>query len=97
MALIKTIALGNGITTNYHRIVSVNNITNQASIIEVASYTDKSKREEEKLSIANGTKMNIFISTEYLSKEYTETLNVDAAYAYLKTLEKFSGSADDIE
>ena len=48
MALIKEITLENGIIINYHRVVSVNNITNHSSIIEVASYTSKAKREEEK-------------------------------------------------
>ena len=48
MALIKEIELSNGVTVNYHRIVSVNNITNHSSVIEVASYTSKAKREEEK-------------------------------------------------
>ena len=48
MALDKTIVLNNGITVNYHRIVSINNITNNQSIIEVASYTSSEKRQEEK-------------------------------------------------
>ena len=96
MAIIKKITLQNGIETNYHRIVSVNNIINQASIIEIASYTDKSKREEEKLSIKNKDRINVFINTEYLKKEYTKNLNVDTAYEYLKTLEKFQECTDDI-
>lgn len=95
MALIKAIELGNGITVNYHRIVSVNNITNHASIIEVASYTSKAKREEEKAAIATNQPMDVFISTRYLSKEYTQTLDVDAAYTYLKTLEQFDGYTND--
>ena len=48
MAIIKSIELENGITVSYHRVVSVNNITNVSSIIEVGSYTNKAKREEEK-------------------------------------------------
>ena len=48
MALSKNIELNNGITVNYHRVVSVNNITNQASIIEIGSYTSSEKRQEEK-------------------------------------------------
>ena len=43
MAILKAIELQNGITVNYHRVVSVNNVTNHASIIEVASYTNKAK------------------------------------------------------
>lgn len=94
MALNKEIVLENGITVNYHRIVSVNNITNHVSVIEIASYTSAEKRKEEQTALANNQSMNVFISTEYLNKEYTPTLNVDTAYAYLKTLDKFSGAED---
>ena len=94
MALNKEIVLENGITVNYHRIVSVNNITNHVSVIEIASYTSEAKRKEEQTALANNQSMNVFISTEYLNKEYTPTLNVNTAYAYLKTLDKFSGAED---
>lgn len=94
MALSKNIELNNGITVNYHRVVSVNNITNQTSIIEIASYTSKEKRDEEKLKLTNKEPMNIFINTEYMNINYNKNLNVDNAYNYLKTLEKFSNSTD---
>ena len=94
MAIQKEIVLDNGITVNYHRIVSVNNITNHASIIEVGSYTNEEKRNEEKEKLANNERMNIYISTEYLNTEYDETMNVLNAYDYLKTLEKYSGATD---
>ena len=96
MALIKEIVLDNGITVNYHRIASVNNITNQASIIEIQSYKSKEKRLEEKTALENNEAMSIYIHTEYLNKEYTQTLNVNSAYEYLKTLEKFADYTDDI-
>lgn len=48
MALRKEIELDNGIITNYHRIVSLNKITNQSNMIEVANYTSKEQREKEK-------------------------------------------------
>lgn len=94
MALSKNIELNNGITVNYHRVVSVNNVTNQTSIIEIASYTNKAKRDEEKLKLTNKEPMNIFINTEYMNINYNKNLNVDTAYNYLKTLEKFSNSTD---
>lgn len=97
MALIKEIELNNGIKVNYHRIASVHNITNQASIIEIQSYINKEKRLEEKDALQNNKQMNIYIHTEYLNKEYDKFLDVDKAYAYLKTLEKFTGYTDDIE
>lgn len=94
MALQKEIVLDSGITVNYHRVVSVNNITNHASIIEVASYTSKEKREEEKEKLANNEPMNIYIETEYISTEYVETMNVVNAYDYLKQIDKYKDSTD---
>ena len=47
MALKKEIELDNGIVMNYHRVVSVNSITNQISTIEVASYISESQRNKE--------------------------------------------------
>lgn len=89
MALDKTIVLNNGITVNYHRIVSINNITNNQSIIEVASYTSSEKRQEEKEALKNQKPMSVFIKPTYISKEYTSDLDIVSAYAYLKTLDDF--------
>lgn len=95
MALIKEIELENGIKVNYHRIVSVNNITNHVSIIEVASYTSKEKREQEKEAFEKGKFIDAFKETKFIEKEYEEDLNVVSAYEYLKTLPEFSGCTDD--
>ena len=78
MALKKQIELNNGIIVNYHRIVTINKVTNNITIIEVASYTSEEKRQEEveilKNVQENGevTPMNVFIDTTYVSKEYSE-------------------------
>ena len=74
MGLKKEITLGNGVSVNYHRIVSINNITNVSTIIEVASYTSEEKRKEEKTAIENAEPMNIYIDTDYINKEYEENL-----------------------
>lgn len=95
MALIKEIELENGVKVNYHRIVSVNNITNHVSIIEVASYTSKEKREQEKEAFEKGKFIDVFKETKFIEKEYEEDLNVVSAYEYLKTLPEFSGCTDD--
>ena len=95
MGLKKSIILDNGITVSYHRIVSINNITNVCNIIEVASYTSKEKREEEKNAIENATEMNVFINTEYINKEYTENLTIKEAYEYLKTLDEFKDAINE--
>lgn len=95
MALIKKIELDNGVTTNYHRIVSINNITNIETIIEVASYTSKNKREEEIEALENAEEMNIFIDNKYYNIAYDKDMNVDSAYDYLKTTDEFKNAIDD--
>ena len=95
MALIKSIVLGSGIIVNYHRVVSVTNITNHETIIEVASYTSKDKREEEKVALKENKAMDVYIFTNRLSLPYSQTMDVTEAYAYMKTLEDFDGAKDD--
>lgn len=48
MALQKEIKLENGVILNYHRISSLNKITNIVNNIEVSSYTSKEQREKER-------------------------------------------------
>lgn len=100
MALQKEIELENGVIVNYHRIVSLNKITNQSNIIEVESYTSKEKREEEKEAIKKGQEAgeaistNIFIDTTYINKEYSEDETIKDAYEYLKTTDKYKDAED---
>ena len=100
MALKKEIDLGNGIVTNYHRIVSINKITNATTVIEIASYIDEEKRQEEAeaLRISQETgeavPMNVFIYTTYQDKEYNETENIEDMYSYLKTTTMFENAVD---
>lgn len=101
MALNKKIENENGVTTNYHRIVSINEIVNEQTLIEVASYTSEEKRTEEQQALATAKKggeypqTNVYIDTEYIAKEYNEKDgNIENAYKYLKTLEKFKGAKD---
>lgn len=94
MALIKSIELENGVIVNYHRVLSIFSITNKESIIEVASYTSKEKREEEKQAV-NGELINVFIDAKLMSIPYDKDLNVDSAYEYLKTTEIYKNSEND--
>ena len=91
MALNKKIILDNGITMNYHRVVSVNNVVNHTSIIDVASYVNEEQREKEKEWHKNFGKedLNVYIVNKVYSIEYDENLNVVNAYEYLKTLDEF--------
>ena len=97
MALSKQIELENGIVVNYHRIVSINKITNNSNVIEVASYTSKEKREEEKEyyeSTEVNKQMNVFIDTTYIEKEYKEDETIQGVYDYLKTTDKFKDATN---
>lgn len=100
MALSKKIELENGIVVNYHRIVSINKITNSVTVIEVASYINKSKREEEITALQDWQEngivepMNVFIDTTFLNKEYSETDTIKGIYDYLKTTDKFKDAED---
>ena len=51
MALAKEIELPSGVTVRYHRVVSLNCITNAANLVEVASYTSAEKRAEERAAL----------------------------------------------
>lgn len=94
MAIQKEIELESGVIVRYHRIVSLNKITNNCNLVEVASYTSKEKREEEKIAIETGTEMNVFIDTTYINKEYNETETIEDTYEYLKSTEKFKDAKD---
>ena len=99
MALKKDKVLDNGIVLTYHRVVSVNSITNMQSTIEVGSYLNKEQREKEREWYETGgqERLNVYIGTTYYTKEYDKDLNVDSAYEYLKTLEDFADAEDIFE
>lgn len=94
MALVKSIELDNGVVVTYHRIVSINKITNKSIIIEVASYINESKRQEEIEKQESGEPMNIYIDTIYLNKDYDENETIEDLYDYLKTTDKFKNAQD---
>ena len=100
MALSKKKELENGVEVNYHRIVSINEIIGNETIIEVASYTSEEKRNEEKNALESGKKsgeavpMNVFINTNYINKEYSEKDTPENCYKYLKTLDEFKNAKD---
>ena len=89
MGLKKEIELENGVVLNYHRIISVNKITNNSTIIEISSYTSKEKRQIEKEAIQNSEPFNVYIHTTFLEKEYKEDETIKDLYEYLKTTETF--------
>lgn len=97
MALKKEIELENGIILNYHRITSINKITNNCNIIEISSYTSEKQREKEieyYKSEDEDKTMNVFIDTTYVNMEYNENTTIEEIYKYLKTLDKFKDAED---
>lgn len=72
MALKKEIELENGIVLNYHRITSLNKVTNICNTIEVNSYINDKQREKEKIYQQLQKKS---ASGEELTEEEQEELN----------------------
>lgn len=91
MALQKAITLDNGIIVKYHRIVNTNILVNNSITIEVGSYIDATQRNKEKQNIDN---TNIFINTTFIDMPYKESVTIEEAYEYLKTLDLFKNSVD---
>lgn len=84
MALKKEIELENGVILNYHRITSLNKITNVMNKIEVNSYVSESQRNKEKryqelqLKKANGEEL-----TEEEEVELEKGINVIVLADYI--------------
>lgn len=87
--------------TEYHRINSLNIITNKKIIINTSSYTSKEKRLEEiEYNNSDNKDINgIAVYIEYSNYEipYDEEMSITEAYKYLKTLDEFKDAEDDIE
>ena len=90
MALYKSIRQDDGVTTNYHRILYLHTTTNCQNSIAVLSYVDDSSREDEKANVvAQPYQKAITYETAY-----DPTMNISAAYDWLKTLPQFEGAED---
>lgn len=95
MAILKEIELDNGVVIRYHRIVRITKITNHCTILEVAGYTSKDKREEEVKKMAAQEEYSVYIDTSYINIDYDEESTIKDWYDYLKTTEKYNGAEDD--
>ena len=110
MAISKKIEKNNGIIVNYHRITSLNKITNQCNIIEVNSYINENQRLKEKeyqnLQIKNNESLteeeekelsegiNVLIEANFITIPYNENMTIEDAYEYLKSIEKYKDAED---
>lgn len=87
MALKKEIQLENGIIINYHRIITLQLVTNKSVDMIVASYVDEENRDKDFLD-------NKIIQTKVYTDAYQENYNIEKAYEYLKTLPEFKDAID---
>lgn len=88
MALKKNIKQNDGVMTNYHRILFLQKTINSHDSIVVLSYVDQESRNND-----GGESLPYRIATTY-EKEYDESMTIEGAYEYLKTLPEFDGSED---
>lgn len=94
MALYKPIELQNGVVVSYHRVTSLNIITNVQNMIEISCYTSEVKRREEQEALKNGETSDVFVHTMLLNTPYDQTSTIENIYEYLKTLPEFKGAED---
>ena len=88
MALKKDIKQDDGVVTSYHRILFVQKTVNSHDSIAVLSYVDQAAR-----GIESGEKRPYKVAITY-EKEYDESMTIENAYEYLKTLPEFEGAED---
>ncbi len=96
MALQKEIELENGVILNYHRIVSLNKITNITNTIEVSSYASKKQRLKEKeyqdIQKKNASEEELTVEEQNKLEKginvFIETDYIDIPYDKNMTIEK---------
>lgn len=72
----------------------MNIITNVANLIEVASYTSEAKRTEEQVAIKSNVPMDVFIHTSVYEAPFDQSMTIESAYDWVKTLSDFEGAED---
>ncbi len=90
MALYKSIRQDDGVTTSYHRILFIQQMTNHHNSIAVISYVDAESRESEKDSVI----AQPYSQCVTYEIDYDPSMTVETAYNYLKTLPQFEGAED---
>lgn len=90
MALYKSIKQDDGVTTNYHRILYLHTTTNCQNSIAVLSYVDDESRKSELENIMSQP----YQKAVTYETAYDESMTIESAYEYLKTLPIFEGATD---
>lgn len=91
MALGKSIIGQIGQPLTYHRILSINKITNQSTIISILSYIDENAREAEKQGDEN-----VYKERTEVILDYEEISDIVDAYFYLKTSSDIYEDSEDV-
>lgn len=95
MALLKAIVQDNGVILNYHRIADIKNIVNDKTYLTVISYVNYDERiKEQNQPKYSPKKPNIYKIIETVNMDYNDTLTIENAYKYLKTLDKYKNAED---
>ena len=89
MALFKEILQDDGVTTKYHRILYLTHTVNRQNSIAVLSYVNAAARHTEGM---DGNQP--YCKAVTYETDYDESMSIETAYDYLKTLSQFSGSED---
>lgn len=89
MALYKEIRQEDGVRTNYHRILFIQQTVNKQNSIAVLSYTDEEARQFEQ-----NAEYQPYRQAVTYEVAYDPNMTIDGAYAYLKTLDIFAGAED---
>lgn len=90
MALYKEIRQNDGVVTKYHRISFIQVTTNRQNSIAVFSYVDNEARTDE----INSVIAEPYVKSITYETAYDETMTIESAYEYLKTLPQFEGATD---
>lgn len=90
MAFKKAIKQSDGVVTNYHRILFLQQTVNHHNSIAVVSYVDEEARKSEK----EDAFAQPYVKSITYETPYNENMTIETAYEHLKTLPKFEGAED---
>ena len=89
MALQKAVRQDDGVVTNYHRILFIQQMLNHHNSIVVVSYVDKEARDSEATATTPPYRWS-----KTFEVSYDENMIPSKAYDVLKTLPDFKGAED---
>lgn len=91
MALHTEIKQPDGVVTKYHRVLSVTQIVNEYTAIAVVSYVDEKSRKNDLIHNGENRPYRQAVTRQI---DYDESMTIEKAYTYLKTLPEFEGAQD---